>query len=202
MADYKAITTEGWRVSLPFRVLTSKSVLDIKDTEAYNEDLENLYNEQMEIIERLGYDYYLDYITIFGRRDTEGFYSMDEAVQMLALKEGADLVEFENGYIGYVGYYHGFNENYCYFINAEQISEHCMLSNKNEVYVFDDDLAWLYIIKNESEVESAVDLIEWSISAWYNCEEYPEYESVCIGDVIDEQLDDKCIEYKYISIGK
>lgn len=76
----------------------------------------------------------------------------------------------------------------------ERASAHCWVS-KNLIYVYEDELEWLYIIENESEVESAVDLIEWSISAWYNPTEYPEYEQICIGDVIDEQLEDKLINY-------
>lgn len=187
--EFKAINQEGRRVSLPFRILTKKSVLDIECNEAYNDELEALYNEQMSVLEQLGYDYYLDYITIYGNHnrkvEVDGFYTMDEAVQGLALKDGADLVEFENGCIGFVGYYNGFDENYCYFVKSEQMSDHCQLANSNQVYVFEDDLAWLYVIKNESEVESAVDLIEWSIGAWYNCTDYPEYESCCIGDVIN-----------------
>ena len=31
-----------------------------------------------------------------------------DALQSLALKDGADLVEFEDGNIGYIGYYNGF----------------------------------------------------------------------------------------------
>ena len=31
--------------------------------------------------------------------------TIDDAIQCLALKEGCDLVRFENGNIGYIGYY-------------------------------------------------------------------------------------------------
>lgn len=199
MADYKAITTEGWRVSLPFRTLTSKTVYTL-DVDNYDSEIESLTKEQNETLAKLGYELSdREYLIRFGKNDYYEVTTIDEAIQTLALKDGCDLVEFEDGNIGFVGYYNGFNENYFEVINTASYSEHTEVW-KNHIIVYDNDLYWLYIIKNESEVESAVDLIEWSISAWYNTDDYPEYEDSCIGDIIDEQLDDKCIEYTYKDI--
>lgn len=197
---YTAIDIEGWKVSNPFRILTSKSVYDIEDTDNYDTEIEKLSEEQNALLSKLGYEYCdREYLVKFGRIDDYEVISIDEAIQRLAIKDGVDLVEFENGNIGFVAYYHGFNENYFEVINTEHYSGHTEVW-KNHIVAYEDGLYWLYIIENESEVESAVDLIEWSIGAWYNTEEYPDYEQLCIGDVIEEQLEDKCIKYKYIDI--
>lgn len=198
MADYKAITTEGWRVSLPFRVITSKALYDIEYTENWDKDIEAFTNEQNSILEKMGYEFSRDYLIRFGKDEYE-ITDIDSAIQMLALKDGCDLVEFENGNIGFVGYYHGFNENYFEVINTAHSSEHTEVW-KNHIVAFEDDLCWLYIIENESEVESAVDLIEQAIDMWYNTEDYPEYEDSCIGDIIDDLLIDHQIKFTYKSI--
>ena len=36
-----------------------------------------------------------------------GFFTIDEAIQHLAIKEGFDMVQFSNGNLGFVAYYDG-----------------------------------------------------------------------------------------------
>jgi len=77
------------------------------DDETY---AEKLVEEQDAKLTELGYvnDGSQNYLMKFGNR-----YRIDDiynAIQRLALKDGADLVQFPNGNIGFVGYYNGFRE--------------------------------------------------------------------------------------------
>lgn len=192
---YKATAT----VSKPFRILTAKSVYTL-DADNYDSEIESLSTEQNETLEQLGYELAgRDYLIRFGKNDDYEVTTIDEAIQCLALKDGCDLVEFENGNIGFVSYCNSFRENYFEVINTAHNSEHTEVWS-NHIVAFEDDLCWLYIIKDESKTAQAVDLIEQAIDMWYNTEEFPEYESSCIGDIIDEQLDNAGIEYRYIDI--
>lgn len=106
---YKTINESYWKVTNPFRVITSVSVLDINESD---EEVEKLGEEQDKILTDLRFDTYSKAYSInFGnrRKRNETIY---DAIQSLALKDGADLVQFENGNYGYIGYYAGFNENW------------------------------------------------------------------------------------------
>ena len=59
---------------------------------------------------------------------------------------------------------------------------------------YEDGLTWIYKL-DEKDVQKAVKLIEFSISAWYDTENYPDYESICIGDVINIQFVETGINY-------
>ena len=99
-----------------FKVLTGVSVLDIPYESDYQftKECAKLVAEQDEILKWNGIywdkfynihffdSYYTDEITI----DMD----IDYAIQCLAIKDGYDLVEFENGNLGYVAYYNG-NKN-------------------------------------------------------------------------------------------
>lgn len=127
MSEYKTLALDGMKVNIPFRVLTGKSVLGI-EPDNYDVEIEALYNEQMAVLESLGYDYFSEYVTFFGKAkgvECDGFYTMNEAVQGLALKDGVDLVEFENGCIGFVSYYRGFNNNFFYVVKDGSLSDYC-----------------------------------------------------------------------------
>jgi len=193
---YKTIETEGWKVSNPFKVATSVSMLDIvtdDDEEREEERLQALYDEQRAILKERGFDYYGTYLL----KNRKGYWygDIDDAIECLALKDGADLVEFESGNLGYIGYYHGFDENWFEIVSTKSVSEHCDMIDETTIAVYEDGLTWVYKITNKEDVDKAVKLIEFAISAWYDTENYPDYESICIGDVIDIQFVETGIHY-------
>lgn len=192
---YKKIETEGWKVSNPFKIATSVSMLDIvtdEDEGREEEKLQALYDEQDNILKARGFGNYEDYLI----KTSEGYCysSIDDAIQSLPLKDGCDLVEFEDGNLGYVGYYHGFDENWFEIIRTTTLSDHCELIGTDTIVAYEDGLTWIYKL-DEKDVQKAVNLIEFSISAWYDTENYPDYESICIGDVIDIQFVETGINY-------
>ena len=95
---------------MKYEVLTKKSILDITmgdfdNCDDYDDYLVKFTDSQFEILESLGYDVYQKcYKMKFNGHHVENNVIYD-SICGLALKEGADLVRFENGHIGYVGYY-------------------------------------------------------------------------------------------------
>lgn len=88
---------------MTYEVLTSISVLDIPDSAHYDDDVKKLVNEQDLILADMGYSFLEDYaIDLAGIERVDDIYT---AIERLDLKEGADLVRFDDGKIGYVGYY-------------------------------------------------------------------------------------------------
>lgn len=117
---YHTISNGFWNVSKPFIILTSVSVLDINDDD---EKVVELVEEQDKILKDLGFNICSKTYNInFGgkRKNTQTIY---EATQCLALKDGADLVQYENGNYGYVGYYAGINENWFEILGSTESEE-------------------------------------------------------------------------------
>ena len=94
-----------------FKVLTKKSILDIpyESDEQNQRDCTELVEEQNTILKEKGYDlnkiYYLHFYDSHYTNDTIVSLELYDAIQLLAIKEGYDLVEFDNGKFGYVAYY-------------------------------------------------------------------------------------------------
>lgn len=99
-----------------FKVLTKMSVLDISyETEKQNQrDLTALVEEQNEILEKKRFDfnkyYKVHFYDSYYTNDCTTEMCIHDAVQCLAIKDGYDLVLFENGNYGFVAYYNG-NDN-------------------------------------------------------------------------------------------
>lgn len=96
-----------------YTVLTELNVDGYLDhDEDADEYGEAMVEEQRKKLEELGYDY-LD--TCYVIHFFDSHYSIDavtideihEAIMSLAIKDGYDLVMFENGHPGYVAYYNG-----------------------------------------------------------------------------------------------
>ena len=96
-----------------YKILTKQSASDIpyKNAEQYERDCINLVEEQDTILKANGFVFDKKYkIHMFDSRynnDTNVDEEINEAVQYLAIKDGYDLVQFENGNIGFVAYYNG-----------------------------------------------------------------------------------------------
>lgn len=91
-----------------YEVLTSKTVYSIGETD---EEREALVEEQNTVFESLGYDFSTIYDAHFF--DSSFFDEqticddMHGLIDRLAVKDGVDLVQFENGNIGFIAYYNG-----------------------------------------------------------------------------------------------
>ncbi len=189
---YQKIETEGWKVSNAFKVITNKSVFDICGIDDDGEAMQALVEEQDKILESRGFSH--SYAELLRSSEGYGYNSIEDALECLPLKEGADLVEFENGNLGYVGYYHGFNENWFEIIPTTTLTEHCDKINDRTFAVHDDGLTWIYEVA-EADLENAVKLAEFAANAWWDTEKYPEYECMCLGDVIAIQFVEMGINY-------
>ena len=96
-----------------YKVITSKSVLDIpyESAEQNERDCELLIIEQDKILKELGFKllkcYKLHFFESRYTSNTEREMEIEDAIQCLAIKDGVDLVQFDNGNYGYVAYYNG-----------------------------------------------------------------------------------------------
>lgn len=101
-----------------YEILTDFSCLDIADDAEKDIREEQLVNDQDITLYEHGYenDCFTEYVIQYGtgvvRLDT-----IDDAIQSLALKDGADLVMWDDGAIGFVSYCNGFStERNCFRI--------------------------------------------------------------------------------------
>lgn len=79
---------------------------------------EKLFNEQTEWLQKLGYkkDWYTEvtyhhFDSVFSDDYTTND-TLHDAIEALAIKDGVDLVRFENGNIGFVAYYSGYKDGF------------------------------------------------------------------------------------------
>lgn len=110
----------GRVVDIPYKVIAGVSLESDEYTNLVNSedfDEEKFMDEHQEAIEdklnELGYDYYDKPVVVRYLDEPDNLYIqiIDDAVQALALKDGADLVQFKNGNIGFVGYYNDYKNN-------------------------------------------------------------------------------------------
>lgn len=97
-----------------YTVLTDKSVLDIpyEDENQYSDACICLFENQVKKFEENGFDYSnkvykVHFFNSVFRDESIEDCEIDDAVQCLAIKDGADLVRFDNGNVGFVSYYSG-----------------------------------------------------------------------------------------------
>lgn len=96
-----------------YKILTKHSVMDIpyENSEQNERDCQALWEEQNKLINELApSEYYkchfiedphfCDDMTMYVKE-------LDDAIQCLAIKDGVDLVQFDNGKLGFVAYYNG-----------------------------------------------------------------------------------------------
>lgn len=95
-----------------YTVLTDKSVLDIpyEDESQYSEACISFFENQVKKFEENGFDYHnkvyeVHFFNSVFRDESIEDCEIDDAVQCLAIKDGADLVRFDNGNVGFVSYY-------------------------------------------------------------------------------------------------
>ena len=99
-----------------YEILTSKSIMYYGPIETENDEKfaeerrEEIITEQNAILKASGYEMYdtAYKIHFFDSPFTVECYRMEtiyDAIQMLSIKDGVDLVEYDNGNIGFVSYY-------------------------------------------------------------------------------------------------
>lgn len=91
-----------------YEILTKNTCYSIGESD---EEKEALVNEQNEVLESLGYDLSAAYDAHFFESgffdDLTTYDDISSLIERLAIKDGVDLVRFENGNIGFVAYYSG-----------------------------------------------------------------------------------------------
>ena len=96
-----------------YKVITGVSVMDIpyENDKQYERECNNLVEEQDTILKEYGIEFDKRYkIHMFDSKYTFDFtkdMDIDYAIQCLAIKDGYDLVRYDNGNLGYVAYYNG-----------------------------------------------------------------------------------------------
>lgn len=88
-------------------IITKHQVYETEDTDA-------IWKEQEEKCEILGIDtgYFANPVLchFFNSpffNEKTGYWTVYDAIQCLAIKDGVDLVQFDNGNLGFVAYYNG-----------------------------------------------------------------------------------------------
>lgn len=110
---------------LLYEILTEKSVLDIpyENDAQHTEECEELVEEQDTILKANGFVFDKRYkIHLFDSHFFDETFineEINEAVQYLAIKDGVDLVQFENGNYGFIAYYNG-TENGFEILESEE----------------------------------------------------------------------------------
>ena len=137
-----------------YTIITSKTALDIADT---TEARIELVEEQSNKLKSLGYDLNGVYVahffnSAFFNEQTDND-TINELVQKLATKEGYDLVQFENGKIGFVAYY-GNKEN-----GFELVSSYDEIREKVTAYI--EDVEKNYKADFVALWETCCDLCGW-----------------------------------------
>lgn len=100
-----------------YKVLTSKSVLDIPFDENHETEMGNLIREQESMYDCDTHTIHF-FDSAFFNESTEEM-TINDAIECLAIKDGVDLVQFENGNKGFVAYYNT-HENGFEIIKGEQ----------------------------------------------------------------------------------
>lgn len=106
MMKYEILTSED---------ITEVSCEDFATMDEYQNHLEELTEEGYEILEKFGYEFndsdvYVVHFLDGNERTALQEMTLCDAVGSLAVKEGYNLVKYENGNVGYIAIY-GSNEN-------------------------------------------------------------------------------------------
>lgn len=91
-----------------YKIATVNNVYSIEDSDIARE---KLIKEQNIILKENGYEFDKSYLIHFFdsvfRNDFTGSMNIDYAIECLAIKDGVDVVQYENGNYGFVAYYNG-----------------------------------------------------------------------------------------------
>ena len=151
---------------MEYTILTSLHTFDPNRDENDMKYAERLVEEQDAKLNELGYvnDGSQSYLMKFGRH-----YRIDtiyDAIQSLALKNGADLVQFSNGNVGYIGYYNNvtFDKNNYFEIICKADDKSLLEKYGNEFDYQDskelfDDRLWSFEWTTDNYADDLVDYL-------------------------------------------
>lgn len=86
------------------------------------------------------------------------FWDIDDAINCLAIKDGADLIRFENGNLGYVAYYNGMKDIIEFVARFKDIEDFILDKGGNDVDVenFTDGLEEI-VLHSFEEIKEHID---------------------------------------------
>lgn len=120
-----------------YKILTKSSVLEIQDqigdlsNDLQQQALQDLYEEQFNFING---EYFVIHFIEDENYINENYTTtnnLDDTIQRLAIKEGIDIVQFDNGNMGFMAYYNG-NENAFEFKKITE-DQYYKLDDRNEI---------------------------------------------------------------------
>lgn len=134
---------------MEYTVITKRGLWDIvrecmtEEEEAEEQkDREALTEEQNDILKQTyGENWYTDSFYMVRHKsrwinkDYSMFCDIDDIINMLAIKDGVDLVRFENGNLGYVAYYNGMEDIVEIVAKVEDIEKFIIAKGGNDVEV-------------------------------------------------------------------
>lgn len=134
-----------------FKILTELSVEKVleMEEELQEQGFADLIKQQDDIIGSYDGYYAVHFMEDehFTKEEYDVYNYLYDAIQILAIKDGYDLVEFENGNMGYVAYYNG-HENMFEFKEITE-KEYCLLGEDEH-----SDSSIQKLLMNSEEIES------------------------------------------------
>lgn len=151
---------------MEYTILTKLHTFDQNRDENDMEYAERLVEEQDAKLNELGYvnDGSQAYLMKFDNKH----YRIDtiyDAIQRLALKDGADLIQFPNGNIGFVGYYNGFKEEENCFEIICKADDKSLLEKYGDEFDYQDskelfdDRLWAFEWSSDLYADDLVDYL-------------------------------------------
>ena len=184
---------------MDYKVLTSRSVLDIPDSESYDDDIFELYNEQEEEFHNAvsGNETQKDFIVDINGDHNELIDIDDityEASNRLPLKEGYDIVQFDDGKYGIVAY-NGNKESYFKVLRPANYVDVLIWDGDPAVEKYAEDIPSDYPTENGDTVEdialaTLLDLLRNNTQATY--ENLTDYDLDALLDLSGETFADLC----------
>ena len=137
-----------------YEILTKNTCYTIGETD---EEREALINEQNEVLASLGYDltaaYDAHYFESSYMNDETTYDDIPNLIERLAIKDGVDLVRFDNGNVGFVAYYSG-KENGFEILGS-------VTEKREALREYIEDLRDNYKADFVALWKSCYDLVEW-----------------------------------------
>lgn len=146
-----------------------------------------LREEQNSELESRGYDDFFEkcHPILFNGQEIE-FMTINDAIQCLDLKNGADLVRYDNGNIGF--YNEKSRMEILYPIIWGDFTTHY---GHGAIDVFTEGISLEYIVY-ESEVEQAISVLDKAVEDWHTDDDLCK---MALGDLATERLSQSGIHY-------
>lgn len=126
-----------------YEIATKRKLYDYTGMTEEQEEIfrEELIKEQDAVLKQAFGECYYDMFYMIRHKSTwvkedhTVFWDIDDAINCLAVKDGVDLVKFDNGNLGYVGYYNGRRDIVEIVAKAKDIEKYVYSLGGNEIDV-------------------------------------------------------------------